>query len=132
MASLELYRALIPDHTAGVLDGTVLTWLGLAIRRHDAGSFGSVYPEAMVFWAAHRIQTLPGSGAPGAPPAGAAGPLVSHRDGDLSRTYAPPSSGVVASGSDADFQRTTYGQDYLDLRDSRAATGPDLIMPESL
>lgn len=128
MSTLELYRELIPEHSA-VLDAVVSRWLAFAIRRHDAESFGAVYADAMVFYAAHRVQRQPGSGAPGAPPAGAVGALVSQRDGDLSRTYAAPGGNVATTGSDAELQTTQYGLWYLDCRDSRAAAGPTLIVP---
>lgn len=126
MSTLALYRELVPEHSA-VLDGTVSVWLALAVQRHTASAWGAKYNAAMVWWAAHGIQTTPGTGAPGAPPAGAAGPIVNQRDGDLSRTYATPSSGAATPGSDADYRRTTYGQRYLDARDSRADSGPFVV-----
>jgi hypothetical protein len=128
--SLELYQALIPEHSA-VDPNLILVRLSAAVRRHNAAAWGDVYGEAMVWWAAHMLQLQPGSGAPGAPSTGnAQGPLISQKDGDLSRTYAAPatSSTSAAVGSDAWWMLTTYGQLYLDLRNSRAEASPFVVL----
>lgn len=129
MSSLALYRALVPEHAA-VVDATVSTWLELAARRHTASVFGRVYPEAMVWWAAHRIQRSPGSGASSSASAEDVGTLVMQRDGDLTRQYAQPSSASsVGSSADAELRTTRYGELYLELRDSRAGVGPTAVRP---
>lgn len=121
MSSVDLYRTLIPEH-ASVDEAVVSTYLELSARQHTAAVFGAVYPEAMVWHAAHRIQRTPGlvSGSGGA---GEVGPLVAQRDGDLSRAYGQPAATAMSAG-DAELQTTRYGQAYLALRNSRAATGP--------
>lgn len=124
MSSLALYRTLVPDHAA-VADATVDVYLELAARRHTASAWGVVYPEAMVWYAAHRIQRLPGSGAGGGS-AVEVGQVVSQRDGDLSRTYAQPASSGT-NAADAELRTTRYGELYLDLRDSRAASAPTRV-----
>jgi len=127
-ASLDLYRVLIPAHSA-VDDATVEAWLAIAARRHTAALWGSVYPEAMVFWAAHTIDRSPSPGS-GAGGGGAVGALTSQRDGDLQRTYSSPSSSSSAAYSAADsaLAATAYGQAYLDLRNSRVAAAPTSIL----
>lgn len=123
MTDLELYRLLIPGH-AVVLNDTVLAYIAAAKRRHLESAWGAVYQDAMVWYAAHLIETTPGTGA-GSGDAGVVGPVISQKDGDLSRTYAAPaSSGGSSSGS---LGTTTYGQEYLNLRNSRAATAPSLV-----
>jgi hypothetical protein len=125
-ATLELYRSLVPEH-ALVDSNLILARLSTAVRRHNQASFGEVYGEAMVWWAAHMIQLQPDSGAPGAPSSGnAQGPLISQKDGDISRTYAAPatSTASAAAGSDAWWYLTAYGPLYLDLLRSRAETAP--------
>lgn len=122
---LELYRQLVPAH-ASVLEATVSVWLGLAVQAHNISAWGAVYQQAMVWWAAHHVETIPGTGA-GSDDAAAVGPLVSQRDGDLSRSYAPPAGSVAATGADADLATTRYGQLYLRLRASRAATSPCVV-----
>lgn len=125
-ATLELYRALIPEHV-DVDSNLILVRLAAASRRHSLDALGDVAGEALVYYAAHLVQLQPLSGAPGAPTTGAAqGPLISQRDGDLSRTYAAPasSSGGAAVGSDAWWALTIYGPQYLDLIRSRADVAP--------
>lgn len=124
MTLLERYRILVPGHSA-VLNPTVQAWLDLAESRHTRSAWGAVYDSAMVFWAAHGIEVTPGTGA-GSSDASAVGPVISQRDGDLSRTYAAPalSSGSTADGS---LGSTRYGQQYLDLRNSRVATAPFFV-----
>lgn len=129
-ALLAHYREIVIEH-ASVADAPIQAWLGIAVRRHNAAAFGDVYYDAMVYYAAHGVQLQPGSGAPGAPSSSnAQGPLISQRDGDLSRTYAAPassSSGGGGPGTDAWLLLTTYGQLYLDMRDSRAETSPFVV-----
>jgi len=125
MTSLELYRALVPGHAA-VIDGTVSVHLELAAKRHRASAFGSVYAEAMVYWAAHSIQRTPGlvSGGGGADEVGN---ITSQSDGDLSRSYGAAGGTGTVSGSDADYLTTRYGARYLDLRNSRSAVAPGIV-----
>lgn len=109
-----------------MLDGTINTWLEITIRRHTAADWGAMYPEAIVWWTAHAIETTPGTGA-GSDSAEVTGALLSQRDGDLSRTYAAP-IGPASTGSST-FGSTHYGQMYLDLLRSRAVQVPFYVMP---
>lgn len=129
MITVALYRQVVPEHTEDIVSNdTVTLWLGIAVSRHTASEWGQMYSYALCWWAAHRIATQPDYTGPGAVNAGAAGPLTSQRDGDLSRTYAQPgSSGGVTDGSDADYQRTSWGRLYLDTRNSRAASAPFFV-----
>jgi hypothetical protein len=126
-ADLATYRALIPAH-ASVSDDTVNVWLGLATRRHTASAWGAVYGEAMCFWAAHFVEKIAGSSGGGGS-GGAVGPLVSQKDGDLSRTYAAPAAISGLSPTDDGLATTEYGRAYLDLRNSRSATAPFVVTP---
>lgn len=129
MSSLARYRILIPAHVA-VSDALVSAMLELAASRHDPGSFGAVYVAAMIYWAAHRVQRTPGSGAPGAGTAVEVGAISAQSDGDLSRTYATaPAGGTGSNPTDDDLRTTRYGLEYLDLRNSRAAAGPTFVAP---
>lgn len=124
--SLALYRTLVPAHSA-VADDTVTTMLELAARRHTASAWGQVYAEGMVFFAAHQVERTPGL-VSGSGSASETGTITSQRDGDLSRSYAPPASSGMTS-SDAELQTTRYGQRYLDLRGSRAASAATAFAP---
>ncbi|NOT72454.1 MAG: DUF4054 domain-containing protein [Hyphomicrobium sp.] len=125
MTSLELYRALIPGHVL-VPDQTVELYLTLSAQQHDPLQWGAVFAQAMVWHAAHSIEKTPGSGSGSSGGAGAVGPLISQKDGDLSRTYAAPaSSSSGSSGSAAaDLSTTTYGARYLGLLRSRSTRLP--------
>lgn len=126
MSSVALYRTLIPDAEHAALDDAVVsTYLDLAARRHSAAAFGTVYPEAMVYYAAHCIQRTPGLIAGGSG-ADEVGPVTSQKDGDLSRTYGTTGGGSGATGAvgDGDLGLTAYGLRYLELRGSRASSAP--------
>jgi hypothetical protein len=129
MATLELYRQLIPNH-AVVIDDVITPWLTAGIKALSSETFGTLWPEAVVLWAAHNVQESPGSGAPGAPSAGQAGPLISQRDGDLSRTYAQPQSGSQGLDPQAEeMMRTSYGRRFLALRNQLVAVTPNFYGP---
>lgn len=112
----------MPDHAA-VDDPVIQARLDLAIRRHTAADWGAVYPEAMVWWAAHAVQTTPGTGV-GNDSAEVTGAVISQRDGDLSRTYATPTGSGSTGGGALNMGSTYYGQLYLDLKNSRAVNAP--------
>jgi hypothetical protein len=60
----------------------------------------------------------------------AVGPLISQKDGDLSRTYAAPAvSSASSSGSAAgDLSTTSYGAAYLELRSKLTARLPTIVI----
>lgn len=131
MSSLALYRAKVPAHSS-VPDANIVSELEDAALQHNAAAFGAVYAIAMVYFAAHNIQLDPASGlSTGAAGGGATvGALLGVKDGDVSRTYANTTSSSSAgarSGTDADLSSTIYGQKYLRLRGSRAATFPLML-----
>lgn len=134
MSTLAQYRARIPAHAA-VSDALVTAVLADAVAAHTATAWGARYGEAMCYWAAHRVECTPGSGADGltrdgqAPtvPEGAArrtGPVASVRtsDGTTERTVS-----YAALASPDDFQSTVYGRHYLTIRSSRAASAPTVV-----
>lgn len=121
------YLTLIPAHAA-VPAPTIQVWLNLAIKRHTPAPWGAVYDEAMIFYAAHFLEKIAGtSGSGGSGGGSAVGPLISQKDGDLSRTYAAPATSSGSTSSDASLSSTEYGRAYLDLRNSRAATAPMVV-----
>lgn len=125
MSSLATYRAMVPEHADPVVaDATVELWLAYAAKRHDPAVFGSVFTEAMVFYAAHHISRLPGVGGGNADEAG---PVLMQRDGDLQRQYGQIMTQMMTAG-DADLATTRYGLFYLQIRDSRAGTKPTTVV----
>ena len=129
MSSLALYRTMVPAHV-DVGDAVVETFLGLSAQQHSSSAWGAVYAQAMVWHAAHTIETTPGlvpsssSTGAGTSSAQTRGPLVSQRDCDLAMTFANPNqSSGGTSGQSAEDQRlasTAYGTHYLQLRRGRA------------
>jgi hypothetical protein len=126
--SLQLYRDLVPAHAA-VDEAVVLRWLGVAARRHSPGFFGDLFAEAMVWWAASAIESMPGTGIGSDEASGAQGPLTSQRDGDLARTWAAPARSTITSSNsgDEDLLATVYGRLFLNIRDTRAGNLPDVV-----
>lgn len=91
-----------------------------AIEYHNAPVFGTNYVAAMGSWVLHwctileQEEKIPGGGA-------AAGPINSIRTGDESVSFAAmASAGVSGSSPDNLYSRTTWGQRYLNYRNSRA------------
>lgn len=123
MSSVAVYRSVILDPRHGVAnlpDATVETFLDLAGRAHTASKWGQVYPEAMVYYAAHLIERTPGllTGNAGA---SEVGPLTSQKDDLLQRQYGQVAGAQDAALTDAELTTTTYGLKYLHLRGSRCA-----------
>lgn len=104
--SLDRYRVLIPAHS-GVDDAVVTAELSAAALTTNASAWGTLYTDAMVFLAAHHVQTfhVDESSVTGQV-------VVQQRDGDLSRTYA---NAAMGDGED-DLRTTKYGLRYLRLR----------------
>lgn len=121
MTSLELFRAIAPELEAETAD-RVGTFLTLAATRLTSSAWGAVYAEAVVLLAAHMITLSPAAGT--AEP-GVSGAITSRTAGDLSVTYAASTSS--APWSDAWYARTTYGQQFVALRNTRAAGGPRVV-----
>jgi hypothetical protein len=116
--SLALFRVLAGEFSA-VADGTVENFLAYAALRIDTGIWGNVYDQALVYLAAHMLKMDPSYGGAYT---GAAGAVIAQKDGDLSRSYAAPPA--VSSLTDSYLLRTSYGAQFLALRDSRAEVGP--------
>lgn len=113
-ASLDLYRELVPGH-AMVPDARIETQLELAARAHTASAWGDVYGEAMVYWAASRIEPLR--------IAGQAGELT--HDGKLCGPMVTPEGQVVTPPAPED---TVFWRFYVDYRNSRAAAAPRAVL----
>lgn len=101
MTALEYFRLLAPEYSA-TLDATVNQWLSVADLQAAETCFTDDRAEmAQALYAAHLL-ALSTAG-------GAAGAVVSEREGDLSRTYATIKGGDTVLGS------TPYGQQYIEL-----------------
>lgn len=141
IALLAKYRAMIPAHdVALVVDDTVLEWLAFAVEKHDASKWGgtAIYQRAMVFYAAHYVEVIPGTGVSDGGAGGAGGSASSatvvtkREDGDVTETYgsttSSSSSGGAGGSADATaLAMTVYGTAYLAIRGSRAAVVPQVM-----
>jgi hypothetical protein len=132
-SALAKYRELVGAH-ARVPNGLVEAWITEAATALDATRWGSRYEAALVWWAAHHVETDPAAaGLCGERDTLQAGPLTHKTDSEgegterksKSRTYAAPASS--GNASDDDFRTTVYGRRFLDLRRSRAAGAPRVI-----
>lgn len=115
MSSVALYKSLIPAH-AGVSDETISAQLASAARAHSASVLGAVYADAMVYWAASRIDVGVQNGSI---------PLLGSGDdicapllptGDTKPTVTKP-------------EESPYWQTYLGYVRSRSGTGPMRVGP---
>lgn len=79
-------------------------WIRMAAFRASRAVFGKAYVYALSLLVSHRA-SMESRGSDGA-----AGPVSSVREGDLSVSYG--SSGTAADG---DLASTSYGQEYLSL-----------------
>lgn len=135
ISSLDLYRIVIPAAGHAALpDATVEQFLELSAQQHTASVFGVNYQLAMVYHAAHVIDvTVPAAGgyAASAAASGLSGPATSVKTGDLAVSAAGPSSGSGAGANqtadDSYYALTTYGQRYLQIRNTRSGVLPDTI-----
>lgn len=120
MSSLTEYRARVPAHD-GVDDTLIEQALEDAVARHSAAAFGDNYVQAMIWWAAHRIELTPGSGAPGQ---GCPGTGVCTTGPVGSRSARKAAAACKASPPPPGGTLTVYWQWYQDILRTRAVRAP--------
>lgn len=87
MTALEYFRRVAPEYAA-MSDLDVTVWLTMAESLISVDQLGSERAAmATAYYAAHLIKSSEQAAS------GAAGAVVSEREGDLARTYAEPSTG---------------------------------------
>lgn len=115
MTILEAFRAIAPEFAAKT-DEQVNIKIELAKPHVSASRFGSLYEQAVAYYAAHLfaidvlVQTGGSTGA-----ALIAGTLTGEREGDLQRQYAQYMNDKKPSPLD----RTYYGQEFQVLAKKR-------------
>ena len=121
--SLELLEDIAPEFFPGdgSTDDRCARFLERAAARLHAPAFGSMYAEAAAYLAAHLLtvserRRRDGAAAPGA--------LVSLATGDQSRSWS--TQGGAPGDRDAGLRTTAYGEQFLEIRNSRAATSARL------
>lgn len=136
--ALELFRGLVPS-LCEETDARVGLFLDAAARRLDASAWGAVYPDALVYMAAHLLTLSPGPDTTAAASAGGgaagaiAGPITKKKAGDLEVSFGTSGGtsggggGGSTSNTDNDLTTTHWGRQFLALRDTRAAGAPTFI-----
>lgn len=99
---------------SGEAEGRVSAMLEMARDFVSEDAMGDKALTALMLYTAHLLTTTAGV-------AGAAGPLVSTRVGDLSRTYAAP------TGDSSDLKSSRYGQHYLKLVNNEFRGGGEFV-----
>ena len=118
---IETILAAIAPEVAS--DARVETFIQLAADRMDAATWGNCYPQGVAYLVAHML-TMANRAASEGTSGGSPGPVTSRGAGDLSIGYG--TVGGSYSGSDGDYTQTSYGIQYLSLRDTLSATAPFL------
>ncbi len=124
-AGLDVFRIIAPELVA-IADVDVEAVLTVAARRHTPVAWGVVFADAMAEYAAHMLTLSPPGGASTLP--SVAGPVTSRKAGGLAESYGAPSTSAATSG-EAWLLRTSHGQAYIHLRDTRAEGAPTHLAP---
>jgi len=121
--TIDVLKALGPQYSSEP-DATLETFLELAAQELDAQAWGSVYQQAVVLLALHKL-TMRDRGEQKASTVsgGSSGPVDSVSTGDLSISFGS-STGFATSGVEvAALAQTSYGKQFLELR-AKTITGP--------
>ena len=112
MDDLTLLRTIAPEFSE-VSDELIRIWIELTEQLMNKEAFGAQYPQALAYLTAHRMK-IAGLGAEGAfgNIADRAG-VVSYTEGATS-VFFGNNTGVT--GAEASLSLTTYGLEYLRLR----------------
>lgn len=113
MTELQYFRLFAPEF-ATMADADVNQWLAIAGALISVDCLDSERRAmANAYYAAHMIKLRDAASS------GAAGAIISEKEGDLSRTYAQQSNAATLIGS------TSYGQQYLQI--TRACRGAAIM-----
>lgn len=123
--TLELFKILASDAAVGQTDPTIECFLEQAALRLCASAFGVLFQQATIYLAAHLLLISPEGGTG---TGGAGGPVTSKKTGDEAISFGSiVSLATGASLGDADLMKTSYGAQFVSIRNSRAAAAPTFI-----
>lgn len=108
LSTLERFRLVASEFSARP-DSEVNDFIEMATERIDVAVFGDDYQQALAYLAAHMM-AIADKNTGNSP-----GPVVSERAGEISRTYG-------YSQAVGNYKATTYGQEFIAIRRSRAGT----------
>ena len=116
MSTVAAVEAIAPEFVG---DARVQPFIDNAMILHDSEYWGVSFSQAIAFYVAHCLTTLP---ATAASPAGlTGGAITSIKTGGMSVGYSNPST---ASLSEVDLLTTVYGRKYIWIRDNRVSASP--------
>lgn len=123
MTPLQYLRAFAPE-LASVSDGDAGTMITAVTATLTGSAWGdAVFPQAVAYLAAHLL-TLQARAAAMAVGLAGAGPLTSAGTGGLSLGFG---GGGFTGSEDVVLSTTAHGQQFIRLRNSRAAVAPLLL-----
>jgi len=109
----------IAKEFAAVSDDDVNDWIAEASQLTSSEPFGSNYPLAMAYYAAHLMKSFD-TDASDDVETGNAGPITQVKTGPLSETYADATKNL--SEFDIQLGETKYGRRYLQIRNQSTGT----------
>lgn len=126
-AVLALFRIIASEFSA-TTDDTVSGWISVCLSRVSTDAFGTRTGEAIARLVAHELTMAARSADAASGGAAGAGAVTALRAGDLSVNYGGVNAALALTHEEAAYQQTSHGLAYLQIRDSRAATGPLLVL----
>lgn len=125
-AVLAVFRVRAPEFAASS-DDDVSAVISLCLLAVSSDAFGARTSEAVARLAAHELtlQARAANAASGG--VAGAGPVTALKAGDVSVNFAGLAQTLSQSHEDAYYGQTSHGLAYLQIRDSRAYTGPLIL-----
>lgn len=115
--AIAIFRLVAPEFDQ-VTDDTLGTWLSLCKPLISKRKFGALYDQALALLAAHRMK-LSGKYEPEETAAiqsiANSGRVASYTEGQVSVSF---NSSSTSGSSDATYELTSYGQQFIELRRS--------------
>lgn len=115
--AIAIFRLVAPEFDQ-VTDDTLGTWLSLCKPLIRKRKFGALYDQALALLAAHRMK-LSGKYEPEETAAiqsiANSGRVASYTEGQVSVSF---NSSSTSGSSDATYELTSYGQQFIELRRS--------------
>lgn len=125
-AVLAVFRVFAPEFAA-TSDDDVNAVISLCLDRVSSTAFGSRTSEALARVTAHELtlQARAANAASGG--VSGSGAVTSLKAGDVAVTFQGVNQALSLNHEDAYYSQTSHGQAYLQIRDSRAYTGPLIL-----
>ncbi len=119
MSTVAEVIAIAPEFTN---DARVQDFIDRAVIVHDSTYWGVAYSQGIAYYVAHQLTTHP---VDSSDPAGISGTTVNSVT--TARASVAYGNAAVNEPSDAEFQSTVYGRNYMILRDTRQSISPMFV-----